>query len=201
MPATSSHSIWAIVLAAGISSRMGKPKLLMPWGDHTMIEEVVDQVVAAEYDGIVVVLGEWWEEMQECLDDRDVKFARNLNFRSGVAGSIKAGVAFLDSTATAFAIVLGDQPNIKAKTHKLVMANFRKAKKGVCVPVYDGVIGHPVIFSAEYRSRMFGLQGDSGARRLVEGNKDDLAQLELKAPEIVGSINTQNDYDSQMKQE
>jgi len=187
----------AIVLAAGTSSRMGRPKLLLPWGKHTIIEETVDQVLEAGYDDVVVVVGPDREEMQELLAERPVKVAYNLNFRAGMAGSIKAGVSFIDAAATAFAIVLGDQPRIKAKIHQLVLAQYRKSKMGICVPTYEGEIGHPVIFSIDYRSRIFGLQGDNGARGLVERDRDEVAFLELKAPEILPSINTPKDLEEQ----
>ena len=103
----------------------------------------------------------------------------------------------MDTSATAFAIVLGDQPRITTKIHKLVLAQFRKAKKGICVPTCEEQIGHPVICSVEYRAKIFGLQGDSGARNLVEASKDDVAFLELKAPEILPSINTPKDFEEQ----
>jgi len=196
---SSTHSIAAVVLAAGTSSRMGKPKLLLRWKDHTIIEETVDQVLEAGYDSTVVVLGEFWEQVQETLGDRPVKIARNLNYRAGMAGSIKAGVAFVDAQTTAFAVVLGDQPQIEAKTHKLVMANYRKSKKGICVPVYDGVYGHPVIFSMDYRTRIFGLQSDQGGSGIIAANESDVAKLELKTPEIVGSINTPKEYEQYKK--
>jgi molybdenum cofactor cytidylyltransferase len=178
----------------------GEPKLLLPWKDHTIIAETVDQVLEAGYESVVVVTGAEWESIQEALGDRPVKFARNLNYRSGMSSSLKAGAAFIDADATAFAIVLGDQPRIRAKTHQLVMANFRRRKKGICVPVYEGVFGHPVIFSIEYRKRMYALQGDQGARGLVEANPDDVTKYELKTPEIISSINTRKDYEEQQEQ-
>jgi molybdenum cofactor cytidylyltransferase len=179
---------------------MGKPKLLLPWKDHTIIEETVDQVLEAGYDSVVVVLGEFWEQVQETLGDRPVKIARNLNYRAGMAGSIKAGVAFVDAQTTAFAVVLGDQPQIEAKTHKLVMANYRKKKKGICVPVYEGNYGHPVIFSMDYRTKIFGLQGDQGGAGIIAAHESDVATLELKTPEIVGSINTPKEYEKHKKE-
>jgi molybdenum cofactor cytidylyltransferase len=194
-----SHNIWAIVLAAGISSRMGDPKLLLEWGDHSILEETVDQVQGAGYDGVVVVLGENWEELDDLLGDRPVKTARNLNFRSGMSSSIKAGVAFLESDATAFAIVLADQPLIKSKTHDLVLAKFRSSKAGICVPVFEETIGHPVVFSAKYRADMFALQGDHGARGVLDLRADDVTRYEVKTPEVVASINTKIEYDEQKK--
>jgi molybdenum cofactor cytidylyltransferase len=198
MPDSSTHHIVAIVLAAGGSSRMGKPKLLLPWNDHTMIEETVDQTLQGGYDEVVVVVGPERQQMQELLATRPIKVAFNLNYRSGMSSSIKAGASFIDVSATAFAIVLGDQPRIRAKTHSLVLAQFRKGKKGICVPTYDGQPGHPVIFAAEYRPRMFSLQGDNGAKSLIERNRDDVVELPLKSPEILPSINSQRDYEEQL---
>ena len=195
-----SHNIWAIVLAAGISSRMGNPKLIMEWSDHTILEETVDQVLGAGYDGVVVVLGDNWEELEDLLGDRPVKTARNLNYRSGMSSSIKAGVAFLDSDATAFAIVLADQPLIKSKIHDLVLAKFRSSKTGICVPVFEDATGHPVVFSSKYRADMFALQGDHGARGVLDLYAGDVTRFEVKTPEVVASINTKNEYDEQIKQ-
>jgi len=198
MSESSTHRIWATILAAGISSRMGQPKLTLPWGDHSMIEETTDQVLGAGYDGVVVVLGEARDEIEQLLGNRPVKTARNLNFRSGMSSSIKAGVAFIDADATAFAIVLGDQPRITSRIHQLVLAHYRKSGKGICAPMHEGVIGHPVVFSAKYRSEMFALQGDHGARGVLDLHKDDLSTFEVKYSEVVSSINTRKDYDEQM---
>jgi molybdenum cofactor cytidylyltransferase len=191
------HRIWATILAAGISSRMGRPKLSLPWGRHTILEETTDQVLAAGYDGVVVVLGDPRDELEPLLAERPVKMARNLNFRSGLSSSIKAGVAFIDSDATAFALVLANQPLITAKMHQLVLANFRKCGKGICAPVHDGTVGHPVIFSAKHRTDMFALQGDHGERGLLDLYRDDLFTFEVKHPEIIQTISTPQDYEEQ----
>jgi molybdenum cofactor cytidylyltransferase len=189
----------AVVLAAGVSSRMGEPKLLLPYNHHTILEETLDQVLGAGYDETVVVIGSEREQLQELLTERPVRIAFNLNYRAGLAGSIKAGVSSLDATCDAFAIVLGDQPQITTKTHQLVQASFRKQKKGICAPVCDGQIGHPVIFGIDYKTKMYALQGDKGARQLIEANRADLAEFPLKAPEILTSINTKKDYDKLVK--
>jgi len=179
---------------------MGNPKLIMEWSDHTILEETVDQVLGAGYDGVVVVLGDNWEELEDLLGDRPVKTARNLNYRSGMSSSIKAGVAFLDSDATAFAIVLADQPLIKSKVHDLVLAKFRSGKTGICVPVFEDATGHPVVFSSKYRADMFALQGDHGARGVLDLYAGDVTRFEVKTPEVVASINTKKEYDEQIKQ-
>ena len=196
----SAHRIWAIILAAGISSRMGSPKLALPWGKHTMLEETTDQVLGAGYEGAVVVLGEAREILEPLLADRPVKAARNLNFRSGLSSSIKAGVAFVDSDATAFALVPADQPLVTTRMHQLVLAHFRRSGKGICAPKFEGVVGYPVIFSAKYRSEMFALQGDHGARGLLDLHKDDVSVFEVKYPEVIASINTPRDYDEHRPQ-
>jgi molybdenum cofactor cytidylyltransferase len=197
MSDSSSHRIWAIILAAGISSRMGRPKLTLPWGEHTILEETTDQVLEAGYEGVVVVIGDRWEELEGLMSQKPVKTARNLNFRSGLSSSIKAGVAFLDPDATAFAVVLGDQPRITTRIHHLVLAHFRKSGKGICAPMHDGVIGHPVIFDSKYRSEMFALQGDHGARGVLDLHRNDVSTFEVKYPEVVVSINTMKDYEEQ----
>jgi molybdenum cofactor cytidylyltransferase len=191
------HRIWATILAAGISSRMGKPKLSLPWGHHTILQETTDQVVEAGYDGVVVVLGDPRDELDQLLAGRPVKIARNLNYRAGLSTSIKAGVAFVDSDATAFALVLGSQPCITSKIHQIAQANFRKCGKGICAPVHDGKLGHPVIFAAKYRNAMFALQGDYGERSLLDQHKDDLFTFEVKHPEVVQCIQTLKDYEEQ----
>jgi molybdenum cofactor cytidylyltransferase len=194
------HRIWSTILAAGISSRMGKSKLSLPWGAHTILEETTDQVTEAGYDGVVVVLGDPREALDQLLTGRPVKVARNLNYRAGMSTSIKAGVAFIDPDATAFALVLANQPGITSKMHQLVQASFRKSGKGICAPMFDGTLGYPVIFSAKYRSEMFALQGDHGVRSLLELHKDDLYTFEVKHPEMIRSINTEQDYEEQRPQ-
>lgn len=195
MPEQTEHRIWSTILAAGISSRMGKPKLSLPWGERTILEETTHQVMEGGYDGVVVVVGDPTDALDQLLVGHPVKVARNLNYRAGMCTSIKAGVAFIDPDATAFALVPGSQPRIGSKMHQLVQANFRKSGKGICAPLFEGKLGYPVIFSAKYRSEMFALQGDHGVQNLIELHKDDLYTFEVKTPEVVQSINTLKDYE------
>ena len=79
------------------------------------------------------------------------------------------------------------------------MASFRKNKKGICVPRFESTIGHPVIFSTTYKPQMYALSGDAGGRSVVLDHAADVSFLELKSPEIVGSINTRDEYEAHMK--
>ena len=144
--------------------------------------------------GPVVVLGEWWEEMQECLDSRPVKFARNLNFRSGIASSIKAGVAFLDASATAFAIVLGDQPLISSSVTNKVIEAYAEDLYGIVIPVYNHRRGHPLLVDMKYRKEIEQLNLEEGLRKLRHHFPEDVLEVEVDAPGILVDIDTREDY-------
>ena len=188
--------ISAIVLAAGQAKRMGKPKLLLPFGGSTILEQSIDNLLESKVGEIIVVVGDRAQEMIETIGDRPVKVIINPDYRQGMSTSIIKGVRLLDEKSRAVMLVLADQPLLDAATTNKLVEAFRSQSKGITVPVYQGKRGHPVIFSIEYKNELLGLRGDVGGKQIVAGHPGDVFEVDVNTPAINVDIDTPDDYKS-----
>ncbi len=189
----------AIVLAAGESKRMGKTKQLLPWGDSTIIERVVSNVLESEAGEIIVVLGCQAHSIAPRLADKPVKVVLNRDYRLGMSASIKCGLEHTSKDSDGVMIVLGDQPLIGTETINRLIGEFARSRRGIVFPVYKKRMGHPVIFAARYKPELSGLTGDFGAKKIIESHPEDILEVEVNSESVIIDINTEKDYRSQDK--
>ncbi|GAH79831.1 unnamed protein product, partial [marine sediment metagenome] len=142
--------ISALLLAAGESKRMGRQKLLLPFGTSTIIEQTIDNLLNSRADEIIVVVGYRAQELVTKIGRKPLKIAVNPHYQQGMSASIIAGLNLIDNNAKAVMIALADQPGISSKIIDKLIAEFRQDNKGIAIPVYQGNRGHPVIFSIKY---------------------------------------------------
>lgn len=140
--------ITAILLAAGLSSRMGKPKLLLPWGSTTVLGQVVSTFAAAGMEKIVVVTGGSREQIEkhvsELANDFPIRVVYNPAYDRGeMLSSIQAGLSALDSRTQAALIGLGDQPQVREKTVQVICSAFVQTGYPLVIPSYQNRRGHP----------------------------------------------------------
>ena len=112
---------WAIILAAGSSRRMGSQKLLLPFDQSTLIETVIDNVIASAVDHVMVVLGPMHEEIMQVIGKRPVQFCHNREHEKGMLSSIICGIRALPADALSALIFLGDQPGIPPTVTNTIM--------------------------------------------------------------------------------
>jgi molybdenum cofactor cytidylyltransferase len=189
----------AVVLAAGGSRRLGRLKQLLPWGGQTMIEHVVDTVLASTVDEVVVVLGCQAEAVQQALAGRPVRGVVNATWDEGLATSLHAGLAAVSPQAEAALFVLGDQPRLTAQTINRLLAHYRATRRSVVVPVYMGQRGNPVLFARPLFPELLALQGDVGGRVLLEKQGADVAEVDVGSDEILLDVDTLEDYEAQVR--
>jgi molybdenum cofactor cytidylyltransferase len=182
--------ISAILLAAGQSRRMGKPKLLMPFGRSTIIEQAVDNLLGSAIDEVVVVLGDRAEAISQLIADRPVKLAVNPDYEQGMSTSIIAGLGLVDREADAVMLALGDQPLIDSQTINQLIDGYNNHYKGITIPIYQGVRGHPVIFNIKYKEPLLALKGDIGARQIVRENPGDILEVAVDCEGVQIDIDT-----------
>jgi len=187
--------IWAIVLAAGESRRMGRPKLLLPYGEKTIIETVVQNVVSSRVDGAVVVLGGDRREIEEKIRRFAVKRAVNLAYGEGMLSSVRRGLSALPSSARAALFVLADQPDIPPAVIDSVVEAYLGGKKGIVVPVYKKKRGHPLLVDLKYRREIESLSPDVGLRGLILEHKDDILEVRISSPAVLNDIDRTEDYE------
>ncbi|MDP2337902.1 MAG: nucleotidyltransferase family protein [Bacteroidota bacterium] len=188
------NEIWAIVLAAGLSTRMGTQKLLLPFEGKTIIEKVVENILNSGIDRIKVVLGSDRIEILEALKSMPVDFVVNENFREGMHTSVISGVKALPLEAKAVLIFLGDQPFIPAKAIGTVIESWKNSGKGIVIPLFEGRRGHPPLYDLKYRNELENLDAAAGLRSVAQKFPEDICAVETFCPEIVRDIDTKNDY-------
>ncbi len=186
--------ISAVILAAGESRRMGQVKQLMPLGDSTILEQVIDNVMNSNVNELIVVLGYKAEEVKKTIRSKQVKTVINPDYVQGMSTSIVAGIKMVNRDTRAVMIVLGDQPFIDSKTINDLITAFSINDKGIVIPVFQGRRGNPVIFSIKYKNELLNLKGDIGGRDIVSRNPDDVQELMVNCEGVLTDIDTPESY-------
>ena len=190
--------IWAVVLAAGESKRMGRPKQLLPYGPSTILENVLDKALASPVDGTLVVLGAAAERIAPLLSKRPVETVLNPDFRSGMLSSVRCGLRALPGSARAALIFLGDQPEVSPATARLVIEEYRRTARGIVLPVHRRRGGHPLLIDLKYRGEIGLLSAGIGLRELLSRHPDDTLRIEVDDPGVSLDIDTPEDYDARI---
>lgn len=194
--------IWAVVLAAGESRRMGTQKLLLPFGRATVVETVVAAAAGSRVDRVLAVLGADADEVRRKIGAGGgpaVSFVLNEGYRSGMLSSVQAGFGALPGDAEAAVVMLGDQPFLRAPVIDVVVEAYRAGGKGIVVPVFRGRRGHPVLVDMKYRDEVRGLDPADGLRQLLGAHPDDVGEVEVDDAAILRDLDTPEDYQEGVK--
>ena len=162
-------NVSAVILAAGSSTRMGTVnKLLTRIDGRAMVRAVVDEMQGSSVRPVVVVTGHEADRVEEVLAGADARLVHNSEYRNGLSASIRAGLAAVPESTQAAVICLGDMPLIKSKhVDKLVAAFDPSEGREICVPVFEGKRGNPVLFARRFFAEIAAVRGDVGARHLI----------------------------------
>lgn len=186
--------IWAIVLAAGESRRMGSPKMLLPYNNVTIIEQVIRNLVDSNVDRVVVVVGASRDEIMKVTRRYDVFHCYNENYKSGMLSSVKCGFWSLPEGCHAALIMPGDQPMTGPGEINRVISTFAECDKGLVMAAHNGRRGHPLIVDMKYMDEVLSLADSEGLRVLAERHPDDVLESETDDPSVLRDIDTQEDY-------
>jgi molybdenum cofactor cytidylyltransferase len=186
-------SVSAVILAAGESKRMGGPKLLLPFGDSTIIECTVRNVMDSEANEVVVVVGCEAEAIAARLQGTTVRLVANPRYWEGMLSSALVGIGAVDPGAETVMLMPGDQPLVSTSTINLVLAAFQRSEKGIAVPTCEGRKGHPVVFAMKYRDELIGFTND-GVRRLLYDHPADVLRVAVDLADVISDIDTPADY-------
>lgn len=179
--------VHAVVLAAGRASRMGGPnKLLAEFGGEPLVRRTVMRALGSSASSVVVVTGHQSDRVSAALRGLQVQLIENPDFASGLAASLKRGVAALPSDADGALIVLGDMPGVSSADLTVLIEAFRKNDATSIVrATHGGKRGNPVILPRTLFSAVQLLEGDVGARHLVESGGADIVDVELGAAALL----------------
>jgi molybdenum cofactor cytidylyltransferase len=186
--------IWAVVLAAGESRRMGRAKLLLPYGKNTIIETVIGNVIASSVDRTMVILGAHRRDIEEKIGRFSVKKVINRQYKKGMFSSVLCGLGSLPRSARAAVFVLADQPGIPAGVIDSLVESFQRENKGLIVPVYRKKRGHPLLLDLKYRREVESLPPDVGLRGLLQSHPEDILEVRVSSPEVLRDIDSPRDY-------
>jgi len=150
----SGTGIVAVVLAAGLSSRMGTSKPLLPLGSRLVIERVIASVAEAGVDDIVAVTGHKAEEVAPVLDRLGVRHVYNPDYQTGMFSSVLAGVGALHDDVGGFFVLPVDCALVRPEVLRALMEGYRETKRGVLYPTCCGLRGHPPLIAGRYREEL-----------------------------------------------
>jgi molybdenum cofactor cytidylyltransferase len=187
-------SIVGVVLGAGRSSRFGTPKQLLPFGDTTMLGQVVRNASASDLDRVVVVLGRASGELRDSVDFGRALVVENTAYGTGCASSLLAGMDAAGEDCEALALLLGDQPGVRAEFIDSALSEWRREQPWASVTSYGGKFGHPFVFAREAFGDLSGLHGDKAVWKLIEAYPEKVRRIEIDAP-LPPDVDTPEDYE------
>ncbi|MGH7825436.1 MAG: nucleotidyltransferase family protein [Candidatus Binatia bacterium] len=191
--------IVAVILAAGESSRMGRPKALLPIEGVRFIEKIVTSLRATKVGKIVVVLGHNAGEMRERIADLQVTVLINQDYKQGQLSSLLVAIRDAESAGAGdevegILVHLVDHPYLSASLVDLMIDRFRESKKLIVIPRYRGRGGHPVIFSRSLFTELSATPLDQGAKALVRAYRAETLQIDTEDEGVVVDIDTPEEY-------
>ena len=194
----------AIVPAAGMSTRLGRNKLLLPFKGRPLIAHAVDTLMSSDVDEIIVVLGHEADQVRGAIASKEVKFVENPDYRLGLSTSVRAGFAAVPDQTTGIMIYLADQPLLEADEVDFLiraLAEAGKANKSIVVPLFRGQRGNPVIVKATYKASLLAITGETGCRRLIKENPEQVLTVEMESDHVVRDVDTIEAYNRLVAEE
>lgn len=186
--------IAALVLAAGASRRMGRPKLLLELGGVPLIRHVVERAQTADVGDVVVVVGPNRAEIAAALAGTRARLVDNPDYATGMASSLRVGLQALAPETQAVVVVLGDQPFLETAVINRLIATYRASGRPIVVPVYAGQRGNPVLFDRSLFEELARQQGDQGGRAVVAADPARVAEVQVPASLPQRDVDTWEDY-------
>ena len=187
--------VGAIILAAGLSSRMGEPKVLLPWGDKTIIEHIIEQLTISRVDHIVVVTGHMAQEVKSIVKPLGVKVVHNRSYKSGeMLSSLKAGLKAMPDHIAAAMIVLGDQPRIQPKVIYQVLSAYAEGTHDIVAPSYKMRRGHPILIGRKYWGELLNLPRNGAPRDVINAHNDQIHYIKVNTDSVLKDVDTPEDY-------
>lgn len=188
-----------IILAAGMSTRLGQTKHLVKVSGKTLLARVVAAALESELSEVVLVLGHEAGEVLAALGSlgRHDRLLTVINerYRDGMAGSLQAGLLPVKEQYPAVMFLLGDQPLIDAGAINLLLRRFWSTDKDICVPVQGEKWGNPVCFSRRFYAQILRIQGDTGAREIIRRHPEDVLLVEIDGPSFFLDIDRAEDLE------
>ena len=186
--------ITALILAAGQSKRMGQPKMLLPWGERTVLEQVIATFKAAGVDDVLVVTGGAKEQVETLIRDA-ARTVFNPDYVKGeMLSSVQVGLAGVKLGAEAVLIGLGDQPQVQERSVRLVLNEYHKRGASIVVPSFQMQRGHPWLVACTYWDEILDMQSPASLRDFLNRHQDEIRYVVCDNNSILQDMDTPEDY-------
>ena len=186
--------ISAIILAAGQSRRMGQPKLLLPWGDSTVLEHVIETLEHSDIQDLVVVTGGARRQV-EALVGGSARVVFNEAFaEEEMLTSLQSGLRAQTSATRAALICLGDQPQVQEGSVRLVCETFRKTEANLVVPSYQMRRGHPWLIARGLWNEFLEMKSPQTPRDFLKAHALEIEYINVDTPTVIQDLDTPEDY-------
>jgi len=190
-------NILAVVLAAGMSRRMGVPKMALPWKNSTVLGVVLDCLAEAGLQRVRVVVGANRDEVERIVNGSQLAIEQvfNPNYENGeMMDSIRIGIQAIDEDIVAVMLVLGDQPQIEAKVVSGLIEQYQRTGARLVVPSYQMHRGHPWLIDRALLSELANMRVGETVRDFLFRHSTDIAYLMVDTVSILEDLDTPEDY-------
>ena len=187
--------MYALVLAAGTSRRLGRPKQLLELEGKPLVCHVVERALAASVDGVVVVIGSHASEVELELRGYPIYRVFNPHFAEGQGSSLAAGVRAIPSTVDAVVVLLADMPEIRTDATSAVVNRWRETHAPAAVAQYGEARGHPVVFDRSVFADLAALEADVGGRDVLRGLGDLVESVPVGGDGPPRDVDTEQDWE------
>ncbi|MDP9134924.1 MAG: nucleotidyltransferase family protein [Actinomycetota bacterium] len=191
MPPPTDPFVCGLVLGAGGSKRLGRPKQTLPFRDGTLLGHVVGVARDCAFDQTVVAIGGASEDVRAAVDLSGVDVVVNDAYGAGCSSSIAAALGIVDPRCDVLVLMLGDQPGVTPDTVSALLAGRGDAELAVCR--YEDGRGHPIAFGRGVFGALANLHGDKGVWRLLDQGGDDVVEVPIVGT-IPLDVDTPEDY-------
>jgi len=185
--------VTGLVLAAGASKRLGQPKQLLPFGEGTLLDRVLDVARDCPFDQAICVIGGGGPEVRGIVDLNGFEVVENSAFGEGCSSSIAAALNAVDERAEVLVLMLGDQPGVVPATVTALLAGRGDAELAACA--YEDGRGHPLAFARSTFADLANLHGDKGVWKLMDRAGDAVADVPVPGT-IPRDVDTWEDYEA-----
>jgi molybdenum cofactor cytidylyltransferase len=190
-------NVGAVVLAAGLSQRMGEPKVLMPWGNSTVIRTIVETLLSAGVVDVIVVAGKYYSEIDSSVEGLPIKLVFNPQYENGeMIDSLKIGLKNLSPKTEGTLIVLGDQPFIQQNVVRISMQTFQENDERIVIPTYKMRRGHPLLIPRSLGEQLIELDSGKTLRDFTQAHLEDIFYVIVDTPTILFDLDTPEDYEN-----
>jgi len=191
------RSMAGIILAAGMSKRMGTAKQLLRLNGRYLLQWVVNAAIDSTLEKIYLVLG--------CNSDRilislprlaqtpQIEILYNPNFENGMSSSVKCGLSAAKSRYESVMFLLGDQPFISSEMINQLQIEYQNSDKKICLPAFQGKKGNPVIFNSYFYKQLMNVTGDMGGRHIIRDHPEQVLHVPTNDPKELFDIDTKED--------